>query len=304
MAKQGYPGLVLVPPSDRQLVKRRLTRWAFLALTMVGGISALNVWLPSPDQSADCLRNLDLSFSADSHERCNRPEQSPDQHTAAAIDPLHNNTDLNTDLALNGPSKKIDRPESHKVVTPQPAANRSIAQQEAKQKLPAGLPGSEPKAAVRPTAKQEEKLILGRQADTASPQTTPVATTVSTAVPPPVPTVHATRDHHLAEQGDAFAQYRLGRFYAQRNGQHAPESVNWYGKASTGLRRLAEAGNGEAMYVLGVMYAFGRGVKRDTEEARRWLIQAVEHRIAAARPVLAGLEKHRLAENVRTDHDG
>ncbi|CUQ67195.1 tetratricopeptide repeat protein [Candidatus Nitrospira inopinata] len=299
MAKQGYPGLVLVPPSDRQLVKRRLTRWAFLALTMVGGISALNVWLPSPDQSADCLRNLDLSFSADSHERCNRPEQPTDQHVAAATDPPRH-----TDLALNGPSKKIDRLESHKVVTPQPAANRPIAQQEAKQKLPAGLPGSEPKAAVRPTAKQEEKPILGRQADTTSPQTTPVPTTVSTTVPHSVPTVHATRDHHLAEQGDAFAQYRLGRFYAQRNGQHAPESVNWYGKASTGLRRLAEAGNGEAMYVLGVMYAFGRGVKRDTDEARRWLIQAVEHRIAAARPVLAGLEKHRLAENVRTDHDG
>ncbi|MCP9449447.1 MAG: sel1 repeat family protein [Nitrospira sp.] len=299
MAKQGYPGLVLVPPSDRQLVKRRLTRWAFLALSMVGGISALNVWLPSPDQSTDCLRNLDLSFSADSHEKCNRPEQPTDQHVAAATDPPRN-----TDLALNGPSQKIDRPESRKVVTPQPAADRMIAQQETKQNFPAGLSGSEPKVAVRPMAKQEEKPILGRQTDTASPRPTPVPTTVPTAVSSPVPTVHATRDHQLAEQGDAFAQYRLGRFYAQRDGQQTPESVNWYGKASTGLRRLAEAGNGEAMYVLGVMYAFGRGVKRDTEEARRWLIQAVEHRIAAARPVLAGLEKHRLAENIRTDHDG
>ncbi|MCA1957979.1 MAG: sel1 repeat family protein [Nitrospira sp.] len=299
MAKQGYPGLVLVPPSDRQLVKRRLTRWALLALSMVGGISALNVWLPSPDQSADCLRNLDLSFSADSHEKCDRPEQPTDQHVAAATDPPRN-----TDLALNGPPKKIDWPESHKVVTPQPAANRVIAQQEAKRNLPAGLPSSEPKVVARPTVKQEEKPILGRQTDTASPRTTPAPTTVQTVVSPSVPTVHATRDHQLAQRGDAFAQYRLGRFYAQRDGQQTPESVNWYGKASTGLRRLAEAGNGEAMYVLGVMYAFGRGVKRDTEEARRWLIQAVEHRIAAARPVLAGLEKHRLAENVRTDHDG
>ncbi|MCP9446464.1 MAG: sel1 repeat family protein [Nitrospira sp.] len=300
MAKQGYPGLVLVPPSDRQLVKRRLTRWALLALAMVGGISALNVWLPSPDQSADCLRNLDLSFSADSHEMCNRPEQPTDQHVAAATDP----PPRHTDFAMNGPSKEMDRPDSRKVVTPQPASNRAITQQETQQNLSADLPGSEPKVAVLPTAKQEEKPILGHRTDTVSPRTTPVPTTVPTAVPSPVPTTHATRDHQLAEQGDAFAQYRLGRFYAQRDGQQTPESVNWYSKASTGLRRLAEAGNGEAMYVLGVMYAFGRGVKRDTEEARHWLLQAVEHRIAAARPVLAGLEKHRLAEHVRTDHDG
>jgi TPR repeat protein len=108
----------------------------------------------------------------------------------------------------------------------------------------------------------------------------------------------------LAEQGDAFAQYRLGRFYAERGEQHAPESTGWYIKASAGLRRLAETGNGEAMYVLGVMYAFGRGVKKDSEEARRWLSQAVEHQVTAARSVLASLEKHRLAEGARTDHGG
>ncbi|MCP9440015.1 MAG: sel1 repeat family protein [Nitrospira sp.] len=304
MAKQGYPGLVLVPPSDRQLVKRRLTRWAFLAFAMVGGISALNVWLPSPDQSADCPRNLDLNFSVDSHERCGRPEQPPNQPVAEATAP-HETTASHTDLTLSGPSTRMDRPESSKIITPQPAANRSIAQRETKERLPASLPGAEPKAAVRtmvkPTmVKQEERPILGRQTEPPPFQTTPVPTVVS----PPVQTAQASRDHLLAERGDAFAQYRLGRFYSQRDGQQAPESINWYSKASTGLRRLAEAGNGEAMYVLGVMYAFGRGVKRDTEEARRWLIQAVEHQVAAARPVLAGLEKHRLAENVRTDHDG
>lgn len=293
MAKQGYPGLVLVPPSDRQLAKRRLTRWAFLAFAMVGGISALNVWLPPPDQSSDCPRNLDLSFSIDSHERCGRPEQPPDQHVVEAPAP-------HTDLALGGPSHKTDRLESHKVVTPQPVADRSIAQGETK-KLSAGLAGSEPQATVRAMVKQEERPILSRQTDPSPlPKTAPVPTVAS----PPVQTAQASRDHLLAERGDAFAQYRLGRFYSQRDGRQTPESINWYSKASTGLRRLAEAGNGEAMYVLGVMYAFGRGVKRDTEEARRWLIQAVEHQVAAARPVLTGLEKHRLAENVRTDHDG
>jgi TPR repeat protein len=45
------------------------------------------------------------------------------------------------------------------------------------------------------------------------------------------------------------------------------------------------------MYVLGVMNAFGRGMARDEETARRWLAQAVEHQVEAARPVLARLEK-------------
>jgi TPR repeat protein len=94
----------------------------------------------------------------------------------------------------------------------------------------------------------------------------------------------------LAEQGDAFAQYRLGKYYAKQKGRQAPESISWYQKASPGLRRLAEAGNGQAMYVLGVMYAYGRGVTRNTEEARHWLSQAVRHNVTAARPVLDGLE--------------
>jgi TPR repeat protein len=96
-------------------------------------------------------------------------------------------------------------------------------------------------------------------------------------------------DAHLAEQGDAFAQYRLGRYYAHRDGRQTPESVSWYKKASPGLHRLAETGNGQAMYVLGVMHAYGRGVTRSTDEARRWLTLAVEHKITAAQPVLAKL---------------
>jgi TPR repeat protein len=72
--------------------------------------------------------------------------------------------------------------------------------------------------------------------------------------------------------------------------------VNWYRRAADGLRRLAEAGNGQAMYVLGVMNAFGRGVAKDREQARRWLTQAVNYQVAAARPVLARLEKYREPE--------
>jgi len=102
-----------------------------------------------------------------------------------------------------------------------------------------------------------------------------------------------SQDARLAEEGDAFAQYRLGRFYAQQGGRQMPEAVKWYKRASTGLRRLAEAGNGQAMYILGVMYAYGRGVAQNTHEARLWLSQAVDRKVSAAHPVLASLEKDR-----------
>jgi TPR repeat protein len=111
------------------------------------------------------------------------------------------------------------------------------------------------------------------------------------------PASNPNPDARLAEQGDAFAQYRLGRFYAQHAGPQAPESVTWYVKASDGLRRLAEEGDGEAMYVLGVMYAFGRGVAKDREQARLWLEQAVDQRVPAAHMVLARLDGHRSADS-------
>lgn len=42
------------------------------------------------------------------------------------------------------------------------------------------------------------------------------------------------------------------------------------------MRRPAEAGNGQTMCVLRVMYVYGREVARDTEQARRWLTQVME----------------------------
>ncbi|HXT66947.1 MAG TPA: hypothetical protein VN657_09160, partial [Nitrospiraceae bacterium] len=76
-----------------------------------------------------------------------------------------------------------------------------------------------------------------------------------------------------------------------------PESVTWYVKASDGLRRLAEEGDGEAMYVLGVMYAFGRGVAKDREQARLWLEQAVDQQVPEAHMVLARLDGHRSTDS-------
>ena len=65
--------------------------------------------------------------------------------------------------------------------------------------------------------------------------------------------------------------------------------MHWYRTAFDRLRRLAEDGNGEAMHVLGVMYAFGRGVTKDKDQARRWLTQATEHKVPAARHMLMSL---------------
>ncbi|MCS6897472.1 MAG: sel1 repeat family protein [Nitrospira sp.] len=296
MAKQGYPGLVVVPPSDRQLVKRRLTRWAFLAVTMVGAISALNIWLPPPDESGDCGQNHKPSFSADSYTPCVRTDQSSPYTDSSAVNPHISEN-------ANGGSKEAVSSSARKIVPSNVPLNRPATPSNTGGNSLLTLAGQEPKPAFRTITKhttgQSERPAVARQTEKPeNPPSHPVSPTT------PALAVYASRDHQLAERGDAFAQYRLGRFYAQRDGHQTPESIGWYSKASTGLRRLAEAGNGEAMYVLGVMYAFGRGVTRDTEEARRWLIRAVEHRITAARPVLAGLEKHRVAGNARTDHGG
>lgn len=143
-----------------------------------------------------------------------------------------------------------------------------------------------------------------------SPADSPSVPTVQPPAPPQefasVPKLSAESpapssnpDIRLAEQGDAFAQYRLGRFYGKQDGLEAPESVHWYRKAFDGLRRLAEEGNGEAMHVLGVMYAFGRGVPKDKEQARRWLTQATEHEVTAARHVLVSLGNRPTATAVR-----
>ncbi|MCP9452289.1 MAG: sel1 repeat family protein [Nitrospira sp.] len=334
MGKQGYPGLVLVPPSDRQIARRRLTRWALLAVGCVGGISALNIWLPAPHEYADCPQSLDLSLSADPPSPCQQVDQSSSHQREGFAAPttvasLGKPTDLEKDPARpdhqeiavkrsTGKRLPTQQKAGQVPVTPLASSSLSRTPEDARHDSLPTLAASAAKAAAHVASRQEAQpetrssspfhapappQVVARQRGQQEPSSV-FPTSPVTSASPPSGAVRLTRDHELAERGDAFAQYRLGRFYAQRDGQHAPESVGWYSKASAGLRRLAEAGNGEAMYVLGVMYAFGRGVKRDTEEARRWLSRAIDHRITAARPVLASVEKHRLAEVSRTDHGG
>jgi TPR repeat protein len=91
----------------------------------------------------------------------------------------------------------------------------------------------------------------------------------------------------LAEQGDAKAQFQLGRMYAfgQGVGRDPAEAIAWY-------RRAAEQGNADAEYVLAVMVEDGAASSpRDAAEARAWLRQAAAGGLK--RPVQA---RHGLCE--------
>ena len=73
----------------------------------------------------------------------------------------------------------------------------------------------------------------------------------------------------LAEQGNARAQYYLGRMYLQGRvvARDEAEAEKWY-------RAAAERGDAKAQNVLGILYAEGQGVARDLVEAYRWFTLA------------------------------
>ena len=427
MAQQGIPGLVQVPPSDRQLFRRRVARLALVIVAVLGGLSLLNEWLPSADTTTDCEVGLDSEVSPDSREACGKPEPNQSATETQA---------LQSDFDVAEVSQGTGQAESQKPLSmPATAAIRPTTQHEPKQSLPTGPQTSATDSSVRPVVTPREDTPAASQpapkpaaAPTPDKPAAPAPTTNQTAAKPapappsdkpaaqataaakppapapdsaasqpapkpaatptpdkpaaPAPTTNQTAakpapapppdkpaapaqttaaakppapvsdsatsqpapkpaatptpdksadtaqvapdkptasasdaspgqpapnqppDKRLAEKGNAFAQYRLGKFYAKHKGPESAESLSWYKKASAGLRRLADAGNGQAMYVLGVMYAFGRGVQRDTEEARRWLTKAVKLNVKEARPVLARVERSRLTESERAGNDG
>ena len=317
MSNQRYPGLVQVPPSDRWIFRRRLLRWSFAIIAVVWGASAITAWLPPPDKNTDCQTGIGYGASPNIEEKCGQPDQSvatvpsaPPQSESLVTEVSPKASPAESHSPKPMPAPNIDRPATQPSTNPKyspaPVANRLSTDR------PTGQPSTDPKYSQAPVAKRPDTDRPATQprtdrASIAKPSS-PVSDSVVPTVAPLRENTSATSqeakappsspnpDIHLAENGNAFAQYRLGRFYAQQSGPQAPESLHWYRKASDGLRRLTEAGNGQAMYVLGVMYAFGRGVKKDREEAQRWLTQAVEHKVAAARQVLASLERRRKAD--------
>ncbi len=75
----------------------------------------------------------------------------------------------------------------------------------------------------------------------------------------------------MADQGDAEAQYRLGRTYLLGDGpgQDLKEAAKW-------TRRAADQRHTEAQYQLGWMHAQGDGVDQDYDLAAKWYRRAAE----------------------------
>jgi TPR repeat protein len=81
----------------------------------------------------------------------------------------------------------------------------------------------------------------------------------------------------MAEQGDAYAQYFLGRMYAKGTGvsEDDAKAVYWY-------RKAAEQGDAYAQNELAGMYRDGEGVPQNDVHAYAWygIAAAQEHKIA------------------------
>src|ERR1700722_586552 len=75
----------------------------------------------------------------------------------------------------------------------------------------------------------------------------------------------------LAEQGDADAEYFLGKSYAKGDG--VPQA---YSVAAEYYRKAAEQGHVEAENNLAALYANGQGVNQDWVESDKWLRKAAE----------------------------
>ena len=81
----------------------------------------------------------------------------------------------------------------------------------------------------------------------------------------------------VAEQGNAKAQFSLGKMYYEGQGvrQDYAEAVQWY-------RKAAEQGYAEAQFNLGNMYADGQGARQDYAQAVHWYRKAAEQGVAEA----------------------
>lgn len=87
-----------------------------------------------------------------------------------------------------------------------------------------------------------------------------------------------------AEQGDARAQYKLGRKYKLGSGvdKDYREAVRWFQKS-------AKQDYADAQFELGVMYEYGYGVDKDIALARYWYQRAAEQGDKDAKKALAEL---------------
>ncbi|MBE6356161.1 MAG: sel1 repeat family protein [Lentisphaerae bacterium] len=92
---------------------------------------------------------------------------------------------------------------------------------------------------------------------------------------PPSP---KSKNHRIvAEQGDAAAQYKLGKSYADGNGviKDVDEAAKWF-------RKAAEQNYAPAQNSLGTCYSKGIGVPQSYDKAFEWFRKAAEQNYAPA----------------------
>lgn len=105
----------------------------------------------------------------------------------------------------------------------------------------------------------------------------------------------SANDEELAAQGDASAQFRLGRMYLNGDGvnQDYAKAFEWYQKS-------ANQGNNEAQTLMGHMYYDGKGVNQDYTKAFEWFQKAANQGVNEAQSRLGKM--YSRGEGVRQDY--
>lgn len=112
------------------------------------------------------------------------------------------------------------------------------------------------------------------------------------------PTNEIQRLFLAAEQGDADAQYELGRsFFAGIDFDTGRDFIQDYEQAAKWFHKAAEQGNDEAQVQLGICYANGLGVDQNDNLARFWWKKAADQGNETAYSFLPEL-KYTTSEDV------
>ena len=101
-----------------------------------------------------------------------------------------------------------------------------------------------------------------------------------------------SRVKKAAENGNAEAQFELGRIYG--NGDGVPQD---YQTAIEWLEKAAEQNHAKAQESLGSIYANGVGVKQDFPTARNWFMKAARNGLGSAQYLMATMFRFGLFES-------
>ena len=82
---------------------------------------------------------------------------------------------------------------------------------------------------------------------------------------------------HIAESGNADAQFNLGICYEKGKGVNVDfaEADKWFCKAAAKYKKDAEQDDSYAQYHLAICYEYGYGVMQDYEEAVKWYRKSI-----------------------------